>query len=93
MNEVPLPTPYDPYVTQRIALATADLAQRLALDPAQIELVEVASVTWPDSSLGCPKPGMMYTQALVDGLRIRLAVEEQVYSYHSGSSRAPFLCE
>ena len=30
-------------------------------------VVDARAVTWPDSSLGCPEPGMMYTQVLVDG--------------------------
>lgn len=93
MNEVLLPTPFDAYVEKQIALASADLARRLSFNPAQIQLVDAASVTWPDGSLGCPKPGMMYTQALVDGLRIRLRAGEQVYAYHSGGERPPFLCE
>lgn len=93
MNEVLLPTPFDSYVENLVALSRADLARRLSLDPAQIELVDAASVTWPDGSLGCPKPGMMYTQALVDGLRIRLRAGDQVYVYHSGGERPPFLCE
>jgi len=73
--------------------AAQDLAKRLSVDPAQVELVEVSQVTWPDGGLGCPQPGMAYTQVQVDGLRIRLRVGEQVYSYHSGSGRPPFLCE
>ncbi len=93
MNEVLLSTPFDAYVENQVALSRADLALRLSLDPAQIEVVDAASVTWPDGSLGCPKPGMMYTQALVDGLRICLRVGEQVYAYHSGGERPPFLCE
>lgn len=93
MNEVILPTPYDSYVENLVALSRADLARRLSLDPAQIEVVDAASVTWPDGSLGCPQPGMMYTQVLVDGLRIRLRAGDQVYVYHSGGERPPFLCE
>ncbi len=93
MNEVPLPTPLDPSLEKIVTQAKDDLAQRLAMDPGQIELVEAASVTWPDGSLGCPQPGMAYTQALVDGLLIRLRAGDRIYEYHSGAGRAPFLCE
>jgi len=34
--------------------------------------VEVDAVTWPDTSLGCPKPGMMYPQVLVEGVLVQL---------------------
>lgn len=93
MNKVPVPTPLDPSLEQIVTQARNDLAQRLAMDPKQIELVEAASVTWPDGSLGCPQPGMAYTQVLVDGLLIRLRAGERIYEYHSGGARAPFLCE
>lgn len=93
MNEVSLPTPLDPSLEKIVAQAKNDLAQRLAIDPAQIDLVEAASVTWPDGSLGCPQPGMAYTQVQVDGLLIRLRAGDRIYEYHGGGARAPFLCE
>ena len=79
----------NPFVKQ----ARADLAARLAIDPAQIALIEFRDVTWPDNSLGCPHPDMGYLQVMVDGYLIRLGVGKQVYEYHGGGARAPFLCE
>ena len=94
MNEVPIQTPYPPVVEQAVNQARADLAKRLGVDPSQVEVVGVSSVTWPDASLGCPQPGMVYTQVMVDGYRVRLRASGQVYEYHgSGSSRPPFLCK
>src|SRR5690606_11134646 len=40
----------------------ADAAVRAGTDPAEITVIRGESVTWPDGSLGCPEPGMMYTQ-------------------------------
>jgi len=93
MNEVPISTPLDPGMETIVTTAKNDLATRLAIDPGQIELLEAASVTWPDGSLGCPKPGMLYTQVQVDGIRIRFQAGEQVYEYHGGGERPPFLCK
>ncbi len=73
--------------------AAADLSARAGVPASQIQVVSVEPVTWPDASLGCPKPGMMYAQVMTDGLRIRLRANGQVYEYHSGGSQAPFLCE
>lgn len=73
-------------------MAIADLAQRLDVDPDGIEVVSVDEVTWPDGGLGCPEPGMMYTQALVDGSRIVLRADGIRHEYHSGGSRDPFYC-
>jgi hypothetical protein len=73
--------------------AKADLAKRLSIDAARVTVVSSEEVTWSDGSLGCPEPGMMYTQALVPGGRIILEVDGTQYNYHSGANRAPFLCE
>lgn len=74
------------------AFAVADLAGRLGIDPAGIEIVEMRDVTWGDTSLGCPRPGMAYTQTLVNGSLIRLRAAGRDYHYHSGTGRKPFYC-
>lgn len=91
-EEVEMPQSVDaanPLVQQ----AVADLAERLGVPVDEVEMVEAEAVIWPDGSLGCPQPGMMYTQVLQDGMRIVLRVEGEEYHYHSGGSREPFLCE
>jgi hypothetical protein len=75
------------------ALAVTDLASRLGIPRADIEVLAEENVTWRDGSLGCPKPGMMYTQALVEGSRIVLRAGGRDYSYHSGAGKPPFYCE
>jgi hypothetical protein len=76
-----------------LSYAKNDLAQRLGIPLEQIELVSMEEVTWPDASLGCPQPGMLYKQVQVDGTLIRLDVAGKVYEYHSGGVTDPFLCE
>jgi len=73
--------------------AVADLAERLGVDESAITVVSVDEVTWPDGSLGCPEPGMMYSQALEDGTLIVLEVDGTTYEYHGGVNRDPFYCE
>lgn len=80
-------------VTPQQEQAIADLAERLEVGEGEIEVVSVEDVTWPDGSLGCPEPGKMYTQAMVDGQRFVLAHDGTEYAYHSGGDRAPFHCE
>ncbi len=86
-------TPADPGLQDLIDKAIADLAQRLSISATQIKLVDATPVVWSDSSLGCPQPGMAYIQVPEDGLLIRLQVTDQIYPYHSGGFRDPFLCE
>lgn len=76
-----------------VGAAIADLADRLAVPADEIELVEFARVTWSDGSLGCPEPGVMYTQALVDGTRTVLRHDGSAYAYHGAGDADPALCE
>lgn len=83
------PEPHD----SRVDKAIADLADRLDIDPEQIEVVSNEDVTWNDGSIGCPDPGMSYTQALVDGYLIVLSVDDVEHHYHGAGQNDPFLCE
>jgi hypothetical protein len=93
MGDILIGTPMGPEEQNAVAQARADLAQRLSIPVDQVKLVEVQSVTWPDKGLGCPQPGMSYLQVQVDGLLIRLSVDDHIYEYHSGGNQPPFLCE
>jgi hypothetical protein len=90
-----LPTgPIDPALQPQIEVAQQDLGARLNFaNWWEIEVLEARGVTWPDGGLGCPAPGMAYIQVLVDGALIRLNGDGKLFEYHSGGSRAPFLCE
>lgn len=75
-----------------VAFAIADLAERIAVAESEIVVVSREGVTWRDGSLGCPQPGMSYTQALVDGYKITLEAGGTTYAYHGRAGRDPFLC-
>jgi hypothetical protein len=75
-----------------VAPARVDLAERLGVAPEEIEVVTAERVTWPDGSLGCPEPGMSYTQAMVEGSKVVLGHDDRVYVYHAGPDDQPFLC-
>ncbi len=66
-----------------VQAAIADLAEREGVDAAQVSVAGFHSVTWNDGSIGCPQPGMMYTQALVPGHLLVLELDGQLFSYHS----------
>lgn len=73
--------------------AIGDLAERQSADVDDIVVEEFERVVWSDGSLGCPEPGMMYTQALVDGWRLVLGLAGSSFSYHAGGDDIPFLCD
>ena len=77
-----------------IAQAVADLGDRLGVPADQVVVVSAEPVTWPDSGLGCRRPGMRYLQVPVDGARIVLEHGDGRFDYHTGGrARVPFLCE
>ncbi|MGZ4680129.1 MAG: hypothetical protein ACXV98_04295 [Ilumatobacteraceae bacterium] len=86
------PTHIEPGMQGLVDQAIADLAKRLSVDAASISVVSADAMVWPDGSVGCPQPGMNYTQVTVDGALIVLSASGTTYRYHSGGSRAPFLC-
>ena len=88
-----IPSPSNPALQGLVMQAKEDLARRLSIEADQIELLEVSAVVWPDGGLGCPQPGMVYTQVQHDGALIRLRVGKRIYNYHNGGNRPPFLCE
>ena len=75
-----------------VSAARTDAAARSGVPQAQIRTLSAERVTWRDGSLGCPREGLVYTQALVAGWRIRLEVGPGVWDYHAGESGAPMLC-
>jgi hypothetical protein len=85
--------PVQPGLETLVKQAREDLARRLSIALEQIEELEARSVVWPDGGLGCPEPGLAYTQVPRDGVLIRLRAQGRVYSYHGGSGTPPFLCE
>lgn len=76
-----------------VVQATDNLARRLGLAKHEIKLVREERVTWSNGSLGCPRKGMMYTQALVPGVLIVLEADGRQFEYHAAADREPFLCE
>lgn len=90
----PMPGQHDPALTGLVDAAVEDLATRLDVPVDQVTVVSAEAVTWGDTSLGCPQPGMRYAQVVTDGTRIVLAHDGTDYAYHSGGDRrSPFLCE
>ena len=64
-------------------LAREKLAQTLALDPATIEVVSSEPTTWPDSGLGCAKPGARALQVVTAGYALQLRSPRGVHSVHA----------
>jgi hypothetical protein len=70
-----------------------DLMERVNAARGAVEVQRAEAVVWRDGSLGCPQPGMMYTQALVNGYRVVLSYDGKTYDYHASENGYFFLCE
>lgn len=78
---------------ETIQLAKEDLAGRLKIDAGEITVVSSESVTFNNSSLGCPQKGMSYLQVLTDGYRIVLVAGGVQYDYRVSTRGAIVLCQ
>ena len=92
-RDPPLFDPANPAAQSLIEKAKADLAQRLSISASQINVRGIQNVLWPDDSLGCPQPGMTYTQALVQGYLIILESQGREFEYHANLKNYIFYCE
>ena len=92
--EIPAPDvhPADADAQQVVTLAVADISQQLSVPEESVLVQSVEAVQWPDASLGCPQPGMLYAQVVTPGYLIGLAVEDQTYEYHAGRDGLVVLC-
>jgi hypothetical protein len=70
-----------------------DLSERLKIGPEKIDIIKAEAVVWNDGSLGCPRPGEFYTQALVNGYWLILEADEVAYDYRASDQGNFFLCE
>ena len=89
----PAGTPQNPMdETQQVLAAREDLAKQLTVSVQEVVMVETRNVTWRSGALGCPKPGVQYTLALVSGKLIMLRIGTQYYRYHAKIGGAAFHC-
>jgi hypothetical protein len=86
--ETPAPTStpeklrFESPVPKAILDRIVDEAAKLANVPrGRLLIVRAEAVIWNDGSLGCPEPGMQYTQALVNGYWVVIRSAERGYDF------------
>jgi hypothetical protein len=96
LSAEPSPPP-SPVSTQSEPAALIERAKRILSEdtgaPAEaFEFLGLEPVDWPDASLGCPRPGEGYAQAIVSGFRLRFSYGGEVYTLHTDSDGRVELC-
>ncbi len=86
-------TSLSPEGRQLLNRARQEVAQKAGVDPTEVTVVQVESVDWPDSSLGCPEPGRAYSQVVTPGYRFLLQAKGQSYDYHTDMGYRLVLCQ
>lgn len=71
----------------------ADASERTGVDRSALRVLRSEAAVWNDGSLGCPEPGVLYTQQIIDGYWVELVADAAVLDYRLNSSGAFFLCE
>lgn len=84
--------PVNPLLESMVQFALGDAARRSRRDISALTVALAEAVVWPDGSMGCPQPGMAYTQALVPGFRIQILADGQTLEYHASTRGQPFYC-
>jgi hypothetical protein len=84
MKQTVPPRILDPILKEAAALAKVPREQ--------LAIVRAQSVVWNDGSLGCPEPGRMYTQALVNGYWVVIDAAGKKYDFRVGSRGSFRLC-
>jgi hypothetical protein len=75
-----------------LAGVLADAGRRSGVAEQDLVIVKSRRVTWPDGSLGCPEPGMSYTQALVPGWQLVIRADRQDLDYRCADRGRFMLC-
>jgi len=58
------------------------------IDPKEIILEKFRYVMWPDSSIGCPVDGHVYSQVLTPGYSIGFQIGDDHYTMHTDATGA-----
>lgn len=90
---VPASATPDPNLAILMQRALAELKAKLNVNPDDIQQIRAAAVNWPDTSLGCPQPGMMYAQMVTPGYLILLGYGGKTYEYHADGLDTLVTCD
>ena len=76
-----------------LAAVIADAAARAGVEASAVLVAEAYPTDWPDSSLGCPTPGMAYTQVITPGYHVVLEAAGRQFDYRMTSDGGFRLCD
>jgi hypothetical protein len=84
------PVILEPIAQAMVDFGKQDAARRFEVAADTVELVSLLTLTWPDASMGCPKPGGDYDNIATPGYRFVLRVQAESLIYHASSREVVF---
>jgi hypothetical protein len=80
----------DPAAGKRdLAITRArEILRTAGVDSSLLTVTRAEPVTWHDSSLGCPQPGIQYLQVLTPGYQVELHGAQENYLVHVAANRS-----
>lgn len=71
---------------EAMAQASVDfVATQQGVTPESLSVVSVEAMHWPDASLGCPQPDMIYAAVITPGYQVTLEGGSERYIVHTDS--------
>ena len=70
----------------------SDAAKRMSTGARKVQVIRTEKMEWPDSALGCPRPGEMYVQMTTPGWLIEVRSGQRALEYHTDASDRFVLC-
>ena len=85
-SDGPTPASFPPEAQPAVDAAFNAAASDLGVDPGSVTVVSVEPTSWPDMSLGCPEPGMMYGQMITPGYVVEVEANGTTHAYHTDAA-------
>ena len=86
------PAAATPEISGETAPLIAAIAADLGVPPETVQVVTMEPRDWPDSSLGCPQPDMLYAQVVTPGYLVLVEVSGERIEYHTDDRGTVIRC-
>lgn len=75
-----------------VVVAKDTLSRKLGISGGGIRVEAAESAEWPDTGLGCPEKGKVYSAVVTSGFIVKLRFRDQIYAVHV-SGKQGVVCE
>jgi hypothetical protein len=93
LSNNPQPTMISEFPRELWGLIQADIIQTIGKEPGELKILRASEMVWPDSSLGCPQPGLEAVQVQVEGFQLVLLVDGEMFDYRTSGLNTFFRCQ